>query len=90
MAQKNRGCHVQEGEGVGEGGCIAREGIEHSRSRQLERCIPCHADVVGDLVGRVAAKAKLRQAYLCYPTGPKPGINWYLFFIFLHLLSSHF
>ena len=46
-----------EGEGEGEGGFIAREGIEHSQNRQPERCIPCHVDVVGDLVRRVAVPA---------------------------------
>ena len=41
----------------GEGGFIAREGIEHSQNRQPDRCIPCHADVVGELVRRVAVPA---------------------------------
>ena len=55
---------------------MAREGVEHFQSRQPERCVPCHADVVGDLVRRVAAPAatasKLSQTSLSDPTGPKP------------------
>ena len=59
LGQKDCGCVEEEGEG----GFIAREGIEQSQSRQPERCIPCHADVLGGLVvirhvAAPAAKAK--------------------------------
>ena len=65
---KDPGCRApetasSEGEGEGEGEFIAREGIEHSQSRPPRRCIPCHADVVGDLVGRVAAPATKAKFY---------------------------
>ena len=54
---------VAYGEGEGEGGFIAREGIEHSQSRQPQRCIPCHTDVVGDLARRTPAPATKAKFY---------------------------
>ena len=54
----------EEEEEEGEGGFIARGGIEHSQSRPPRRCIPHHADVVGGLVGRVAAPATKAVAVL--------------------------
>ena len=53
----------EEKEKAGEGGFIACEGIEHSQGRLLRWCIPCHADVVGDLVRRVAAPATKTKFY---------------------------
>ena len=53
----------EEEEEEGEGGFIAREEIGHSQSRPPRRCIPCHADVVGGLVGRVAAPATKAKFY---------------------------
>ena len=71
--------------GKGKGGFIAREGIEHSQSRQPQRCIPCHADVEGDLFRRVAApaaKAKFYWGQFSFFARPKPGVRRRLFFVF--------
>ena len=64
-------------EGEGEGGVIAREGIEHSQNRQPQRCVPCHADVVGGPVRRAAvpaAEAELSNTLPSLPARPKSGI----------------
>ena len=47
-----------------EGLIIAREGIELSQSRPPQRCIPCHADMVGGLLGRVTAPTAKAKFYL--------------------------
>ena len=56
----------RDAEGEGEGGFIAREGIEHSQNRLPQPLHPLPRLVVGELVRRVAAPATKATFYWIY------------------------